>query len=771
MKHITGLLLLLTIGLASAGRAETLDRETQIDIIENYLYVTGRWDELSSQALADREGTIIKCGMSAVADFVLNRDKLDRDLLRSMNLQSDRRPVLEGTPESFDSPDGLFKIHYVRDGADSVYRPNEDVNSNGVPDFVEAVARICDSSYYYIMDTLGYPAPPSDGFYPSGGDSLYDVYLRDLGTGVYGLAYIDSVSVDGPGSIRATSFLELDRDYQDLTQYVTRPLDAVRVTVAHELFHAVQFGIDFTESEFYEILDDTLYARYWMEMSAVWMEEEQYDLINDYYNYLPYFFDDPRQSLQRFDRFSDLRPYAAGIFPIFLAEYYNRDVIRDIWLRCGDLGPGPDFLFAANSVLMEASDTTEDWATTVREFTLWNWFTGARAQLAPAGIGHSERDSFPAFPDTMLDIRYDYPFTVLWNENPHSPQHNGATYLHLRDLQFIEYDTSFWMCNLLYDSTCTDSVEVIDPGVGYDFLRVDFVTGDTSYWNCFTWSDSVCGDSLRVTKNDPWDFLHFRQRIGAVDTSYWQCTELVDSRCVDSTQVDDLGGHDFVYIDSILDMRLALGTNTNVPPLLQPWGASFLFRFDDNPDSIEIFQMMIPDPSVIKLGFPNPHQYRSVTACFSPATYSNSTSYYRTSPRIWMDIGYVVEAQIEDSAYVNLPSAVMSPFPNPAVVSRMLNPKVTFRMQVETDSTGLPILTGDPYLVVDIYNVAGERVRTVTGYTNEPVRGRYELAWDLTNEQGKDVASGAYIAYARLYESDRKRELLAEDRVKVAVIR
>ncbi len=36
-------------------------------------------------------------------------------------------------------------------------------------------------------------------------------------------------------------------------------------------------------------------------MSAVWMEEQQYTGINDYYNYLPFFFGTPMSSIQQFN--------------------------------------------------------------------------------------------------------------------------------------------------------------------------------------------------------------------------------------------------------------------------------------------------------------------------------------------------------------------------------------------------------------------------------------------------------------------------------------
>ena len=63
------------------------------------------------------------------------------------------------------------------------------------------------------------------------------------------MTYLDSARIDGVGSIRATAFMVLDNDYQEIYSYQSRPIEAVRVTCAHEFFHVIHFGIDFTEAD------------------------------------------------------------------------------------------------------------------------------------------------------------------------------------------------------------------------------------------------------------------------------------------------------------------------------------------------------------------------------------------------------------------------------------------------------------------------------------------------------------------------------------------
>ena len=353
------------------------------------------------------------CGTPIAADFMTLRHSNSA----SMDAKTlGPRPTY--LPETFDSPAGHFKIHYSIADSNVVYQPNVITNSFGVPDYVYWTAIIADSVYDQIINVMGYPAPLTDDGYPEGGDARYDIFLRNLPSSVLGQTWPDSIDYDGD-STQATSFIEIDNDYSFLSRYRNRPLDIVRVTLAHEYFHAVQFGMDWREADFIPVGQNVLFARPWMEMSAVWMEEILYDHINDYYGYLPSFFDSTKRSIEKFSGFADLHPYASVVWPLFLTEYFdNNDMIRVIWEKCGELGYGNDFLAATQSVIDSLSggngvDTagTENWATAFREFSLWNYFTGERAPHAPNGIGYQEKQFYPAIPDKSM-AHHGYDSTV-----------------------------------------------------------------------------------------------------------------------------------------------------------------------------------------------------------------------------------------------------------------------------------------------------------------------------------------------------------------------
>jgi len=766
LKKIIGFLFILLLGFSASAEEFEYSEQTQINIIKNYMRVTGQRDKMpASYALdEDEEEPVLpnKCGTAALLDFLEARDKLDRNLMISMGAQLYVRPSLDLT---YDSPGGGYKVHYTKTGPDSVYRASVDSDIDGVPDYVESVALIADSVYEHIVTELGYPEPPSDGFYNGGGDEKYDIYLLDLQGEAYGLDYPDSAYI-GPGQKQSTSFIVMDNDYYEfyiwnasnekVYLYRNRPLDAIRVTTAHEYFHAVQFGIDFRESEIESADTLVIWKRYWMEMSAVWMEEEIYDDVNDYYNYLPYFFYFPMSSLQQFNSYADPHPYASVVFPIYLSETYGRDIIRDIWFYCGEMGAGPHFLTAAQNKIDSASDGSASLGSAVRDFALWNFFTGpTRAYQAPNDMGYSEKANYAAIPNEAMDNQYIYPALVLSNQNPYKPEHNAAVYLKFTETRTIH--NKYWVCNEgTWDILCNDTTVTLS-----DTIVCDSIDCAAFECNILRQCDSIACESF------------FCDTIMApLDTTITICTQ---DRCTDSSKVTEFDFYD--KIDSTMLVSISYDT------LTQPLGLTVLFQLDSDPDSFYYDQYLLPAnpfvyngqrfyPSALTESY-NPDQYRSITFIASPA----STDLTRYEPRRGMYFGYYVPEEGEiDSSLINVPASVLFSYPNPAVVAEMTSDSIIFRFQVPTDSTSFTTEV-EPRMVVDIFTVAGEYVSTVERDIRELDRlGIAEVGWNMTNAEGREVASGVYIAYARLF-SDRlntfsqKRNVLAEDKVKVAIIR
>jgi len=287
---------------------------------------------------------------------------------------------------AYDSPGGHFKIHYTKSGPNAVFQPNVDLNGNGVPDYVDECANILEYVWTKEIDSLGYNPPPSDGWYPStwnnGGDGKYDIYLLDLGSGYLGATYPETTSAPNPALWSYTSWIELDNDYTDYPDLHPQ-YDWLRVTAAHEFFHAIQMGYDVFENE---VAGDVA-KPYWMEMSAVWMENEVYDYINDYIYYLPAYFSSPWISLRNF---TGLHPYGAVVWPMYLWERFGKDttnIIKDIWIKCGEI-KGDNVLSAIDEILKSPkyNKYNSSLNEAFQEFSVWNYFTADRANPSQFGF-------------------------------------------------------------------------------------------------------------------------------------------------------------------------------------------------------------------------------------------------------------------------------------------------------------------------------------------------------------------------------------------------
>jgi hypothetical protein len=312
------------------------------------------------------------------------------------------RPAL---PFKYISPEGHFAVHYATSGIDSVQGSKIDTlnGGDGVPDFVNQVAVIADSIWSIEVGLLGFPAPPSDSNDLLGDGPQYDIYIWNVMEWFSGYATI-SCELDAQ---RATSIIGIDSDART-SQQTNVPLDAVRSVLAHEFFHAICFGLDYTESHT------------WMEMSATWAEEAAYPDVDLYMQPLYYFYESPWLPLLDSSASNQIHPYAAAVFPIFIAEKWGAATVRDIWQRCASLGPGPDIVEAADQAISAATGGAFDFQSAVQEFALWNLFTGSRKVLAPPGMSFAAGASYPEISPLALLTHSVYPVSMVWGSWPES---------------------------------------------------------------------------------------------------------------------------------------------------------------------------------------------------------------------------------------------------------------------------------------------------------------------------------------------------------------
>jgi hypothetical protein len=300
--------------------------------------------DAAEQALAtqaggqpDREAT---SALSELADVLPALDRVDKRRARALLA----RPTDDPDPQA---PDGQgysvpeeppfctahFCVHYVASTEDSP-STTDDLPPIGIPDFVHQIADIAEESFLVEVTELAWNPPRSDG--TLGGDSRADIYLRELGQfGLFGYEIPDAAA-NNQGRSRY-GYLVIDDDYDpDVFPGFAGPLDAARVTVAHELNHLLQ--------ERYDAVQDL-----WMfESTAVWMEEQVYPEIDDYLRYVPAFARAPGAPITNFGAARGRKVYGSAVWDHWLQRGagYGPDVVRRAW-EVSDLTDPPDFAVAA----------------------------------------------------------------------------------------------------------------------------------------------------------------------------------------------------------------------------------------------------------------------------------------------------------------------------------------------------------------------------------------------------------------------------------------
>ena len=226
-------------------------------------------------------------------------------------------------------------VHYVTSTSDQV--PLADGPDTGtVPDYVDlALATMEDVHQAYVG--AGYRAPKPDG--TLGNNALTDIYLADVGPGLYGYCTSDQPYV--PGVYDVWAYCVLDNDYDPVQFTTNTPTENLQVTAAHEYFHAVQFGYDAAEDGWF------------MEATATWAEDELYDGVDDNVQYLPAGqLGNPYNPL---DAFYGAIHYGNWVFVRYLTERFPAEagglpvLVRTMW-RKADAAPGAQDLYSTQAI-------------------------------------------------------------------------------------------------------------------------------------------------------------------------------------------------------------------------------------------------------------------------------------------------------------------------------------------------------------------------------------------------------------------------------------
>tara|TARA_B110000438_G_C15778290_1_gene635091 strand:+ start:105 stop:1769 length:1665 start_codon:yes stop_codon:yes gene_type:complete len=202
------------------------------------------------------------------------------------------------------SPTGHFMVHYDIEG-DSAPELT-DINANGIPDYVDEVGIIADSTRKVLTEVMNFRPEVDDS------DGIYDIYIMAFGTNYYG------VNVHEGGG---QSYIKIDNDYA--SGFYTTGIQVMRLTVAHEFFHAIQRAYKETQS----VSDQFFY-----ELTSTWIEDIIVPDGDDYLYWLSDFINNPQRSWDETDG------YSLALFGHYLSTQFEdiasekeSTIMRKIW--------------------------------------------------------------------------------------------------------------------------------------------------------------------------------------------------------------------------------------------------------------------------------------------------------------------------------------------------------------------------------------------------------------------------------------------------------
>lgn len=252
------------------------------------------------------------------------------------NRSCGERPVLD---ETIISPSGSFMIHF-----NNYY--------DGIEEFAYNVGIAADSSKTVIIDKMNFRSVVPDQ------DNIYDIYIEQLPNGSYGW--------NCPDGDLGQSWVEIDDNYIG-TNYSTTGLDAMRISVAHEYFHAVQRSYVPSPGQ----------NSFFYELSSIWIEDIIFPEINDYIFFSQNgddYFTDPEKNMNTYNG------YGLGLYGHYMNFIFDDKIMQNIWEKFSIINTGNevDFIFnAIDSVLIDQdygynSSFVETWI----DFNTRNLFNG-----------------------------------------------------------------------------------------------------------------------------------------------------------------------------------------------------------------------------------------------------------------------------------------------------------------------------------------------------------------------------------------------------------
>jgi len=254
---------------------------------------------------------------------------------------------------------------------------------------------------------------------------------------------------------------------------------------------------------------DASESPWWMEVTAVWVEDNMYPTYNDEHDYLPNFFSNPDMTIQTYNGEHE---YGSYHFATYLTSKFGANAIREIWEQCTWVS----VLAAIQGVASESGSSRN---AAFSEFFVWNLFTGSRS-----AAGHYTEGAL--FPEVRIeDVVYAGEYPVVGGTSTRRPDNLASNYYKLMipagargpfSVSFDGDNSGIWSAQLIFPRPATYTainIPLDTYGYGYyvvpeslysDYTEVYLVVGMLSTsgndWN-FVYSAAF--DTITATLNPP----------------------------------------------------------------------------------------------------------------------------------------------------------------------------------------------------------------------------------------------------------------------------
>lgn len=225
-------------------------------------------------------------------------------------------------------------------------------NSTSASSLASAYLDIAENVWNKEVVKLAFKAPKNTG------TKKIDIYMGNKKAYNYEAQSYETIPSNYAGW--TTTYPSDDTPYFLLNPIISENIS--KVTIAHEFLHTIQHAY-FDPSK----ISDILWQKdiWWIEATAVLMEDEVYNNINDYINFLGPFFN---ASYKSFEIYNGTHEYAMVIFAKYLKEKYGFDFIKKSFISL-NLNKDKSAYQIIDSLLK--TDYSSSMHSTLNEFTKW----------------------------------------------------------------------------------------------------------------------------------------------------------------------------------------------------------------------------------------------------------------------------------------------------------------------------------------------------------------------------------------------------------------